>query len=129
MAIVLQGELNEWKEATNMMIEQVLRDEANQLPEGKDISNFGGGYVECLKTKAKLVLYFGFDETRNRCQIVLDVDKEDVLLWQQAIAERIWNKTKTTPKYTFKGKKDKVKVTIPIQPDYSHLENDSDYHN
>jgi len=114
MAIHLQGEMEEWKEATEMMIEAVLREEANQLPEDKTIDNFGGGYVECLKTKAKVVLYFGFDEVRNRCQIVLDIDKEDVLLWQQAIAEKIWNRTKSTPRYTFKGKKKDIKIKVPL---------------
>ena len=114
MAIELQGDMDKWKGVTEMMIEQVLEQESHQLPEDKDISNFGGGYVECLKTKAKVVLYFGFDEGRNRCQIVLDVDKEDVLLWQQAIAERIWNRTKSTPRYSFKGKlQDKVDIVIP----------------
>jgi len=118
--IELRGEMDEWKEATMMMIENVLENERGQLPEDKNISHFGGGYVECLKTKAKLVLYFGFDENRNRCQITLDVDKEDVLLWQQAIAERIWNRTKNTPKYSFaNGKeKEKIKLKIPyIDPD------------
>jgi hypothetical protein len=118
--IELRGEMNEWKESTMMMIESVLDNERNQLPEDKNITHFGGGYVECLKTKAKLVLYFGFDESRNRCQIILDIDKEDVLLWQQAIAERIWNRTKNTPKYSFANGKDtkKVKIKAPeIDPD------------
>lgn len=114
MAIELHGEMDKWKGVTEMMIEKVLKEEASQLPEGKSIENFGGGYVECLKTKAKVVLYFGFDETRNRCQIVLDVDKEDVLLWQQAIAERIWNRTKSTPKYSFRGEVNShVDIIIP----------------
>ena len=114
MAIELHGEMDKWKGVTEMMIEKVLKEEANQLPEGKSIKNFGGGYVECLKTKAKVVLYFGFDEARNRCQIVLDVDKEDVLLWQQAIAERIWNRTKSTPKYSFRGEVNShVDIIIP----------------
>ena len=114
MAIELHGEMDKWKGVTEMMIEKVLKEEAGQLPEGKSIENFGGGYVECLKTKAKVVLYFGFDETRNRCQIVLDVDKEDVLLWQQAIAERIWNRTKSTPKYSFRGEVNShVDIIIP----------------
>lgn len=83
------------------MLEKVLEAEMNQLPTHKKITDFGGGYVECLKTKAKLVLYFGFDENRNRCQIIIDIDKADVLLWTQAIAEKIWNKEKTRNKYTF----------------------------
>lgn len=114
MAIELQGEMGKWKGVTEMMIENVLEQEAHQLPEDKSIDNFGGGYVECLKTKAKVVLYFGFDDARNRCQIILDIDKEDVLLWQQSIAERIWNRTKNTPRYSFKGKlKDKIEIKVP----------------
>lgn len=99
------------KEIALEMIEQVLKNEKHQLPETKTIDNFGGGYVECIKTKAKLVLYFGFDENRNRCQIVLDIEKEEVLLWLQAIAERIWNKNKSTPKYRF-GSKEKINTDI-----------------
>ena len=114
MAIELHGEMGKWKGVTEMMIERVLEEQSHQLPEDKSIENFGGGYVECLKTKAKVVLYFGFDEARNRCQIVLDVDKEDVLLWQQAIAERIWNRTKNTPKYSFRGEiNNHVDIIIP----------------
>ena len=117
--IEIRGEMDEWKEATMMMIEDVLKNEKSQLPEDKTIDHFGGGYVECLKTKAKLVLYFGFDDTRNRCQIVLDIDKEDVLLWQQAIAEKIWNRTNSTPRYSFaNGKEKKVSLkNVHVHPD------------
>lgn len=108
---ILTEALNENKETALEMIEQVLEQEQEQLPEGKTIENFGGGYVECIKTKAKLVLYFGFDDKRNRCQIVLDIEKDEVLLWLQAIAERVWNKTKNTPKYRF-GDKTKVKTKL-----------------
>ena len=119
MAIELTGDMDKWKGITMNMIESVMKGEKQQLPEDKTINHFGGGYVECLKTKAKLVLYFGFDDNRNRCQIILDIDKEDVLLWQQAIAEKIWNRTSNTPKYSFKGKTvDKVsKVDIVIPDD------------
>ena len=74
------------------MLEKVLLQEKGQLSEEKTIEDFGGGYVECLKTKAKLVLYFGFDKNRNRCQIVIDIDRADVLLWLEAIAEKVWNR-------------------------------------
>ena len=101
---------NKDKELALSMIEKVLKQEQHQLPEGKSIDNFGGGYVECIKTKAKLVLYFGFDEKRNRCQIVIDIEKEEVLFWLQAIAERVWNKNKSTPKYSFKKGKDTSQI-------------------
>ena len=114
MAIEITEALKKHREVSIMMIERVLSEQSHQLPESKGIDNFGGGYVECLKTKAKLVLYFGFDEARNRCQIILDVDKEDVLLWEQAIAERIWNRTDSTPKYSFKGEVDShIDIHIP----------------
>ena len=114
MAIEITEALKKHRGVSVMMIERVLNEQSHQLPEGKEIEHFGGGYVECLKTKAKLVLYFGFDENRNRCQIVLDIDKEDILLWQQAIAERIWNQTDSTPKYSFKGEIDShVDIHIP----------------
>ena len=82
------------------MLEKVLLQEKGQLSEEKTIEDFGGGYVECLKTKAKLVLYFGFDKNRNRCQIVIDIDRADVLLWLEAIAEKVWNRETKRNKYS-----------------------------
>ena len=82
------------------MLEKVLLQEKEQLSEQKTIEDFGGGYVECLKTKAKLVLYFGFDKNRNRCQIVIDIDRADVLLWLEAIAEKVWNRETKRNKYS-----------------------------
>lgn len=73
------------------MIETVLERYKHKLPEGKTINHFGGGYVEVLKTKAKVVLYFGFDAHKNRVSISFEVNKEDILLWQEAIAEKLWN--------------------------------------
>ncbi len=74
-----------------LMIEKVLNQKKDELPDGKTIRDFGGGYVECLKTKAKVVLYFGFDEKRNRVSINFQIRKEDIMLWLEAIAEKIWN--------------------------------------
>jgi hypothetical protein len=73
------------------MIEQMLNQYKDKLPEGKTIRDFGGGYVECLKTKAKVVLYFGFDGKKNRVSINFQIKKEEILLWLEAIAEKIWN--------------------------------------
>jgi hypothetical protein len=74
------------------MIEQMLERYKEKLPDGKTINDFGGGYVEMLKTKAKVVLYFGFDSSKNRVSFSFQVKQEEVLLWTQAIAEKIWNK-------------------------------------
>ena len=81
------------------MLEKVLLQEKGQLPEDKAIEDFSGGYVECLKTKAKLVLHFGFDKNKNRCKIIIDIDKADVLLWLEAIAEKVWNRETKVDKY------------------------------
>jgi len=74
------------------MIEKMLAKHKDDLPEGKTIQDFGGGYVEMLKTKAKVVLYFGFDSQKNRVSIKFQVKQTDVILWTEAIAEKIWNK-------------------------------------
>jgi hypothetical protein len=79
------------------MLEKILEAKQIELPETKTIKDFGGGYVECLKTKAKVVLYFGFDDNRNRVSINFDIKKEDVIRWQEAIAEKIWNTEKYNP--------------------------------
>ena len=75
-----------------LMVERMLEKHKDQLPEGKTINDYGGGYVECLKTKAKVVLYFGFTSSNNRVQIKFDIAKEDVVRWQNAIAQKLWNK-------------------------------------
>ena len=74
------------------MIEKVLDMKKDSLPAGKSMKDFGGGYVEILKTKAKVVLYFGFDQSKNRVSISFQVKKEEVVLWTEAIAEKLWNK-------------------------------------
>ena len=73
------------------MIEKMLERYKDKLPEGKTIEDFGGGYVEMLKTKAKVVLYFGFDGGKNRVSFNFQIKQEEVLLWTQAISEKIWN--------------------------------------
>lgn len=73
------------------MIEKLLEQKKDGLPKGKTIKDFGGGYVECLKTKAKVVLYFGFDDNKNRVSINFQIKKEDILKWLNAIAEKVWN--------------------------------------
>ena len=60
------------------MLEKILEAKQIELPETKTINDFGGGYVECLKTKAKVVLYFGFDDNRNRVSINFDIKKYNV---------------------------------------------------
>lgn len=75
-----------------LMIEKMLLKHSNQLPDGKTISDFGGGYVECLKTKAKVVLYFGFTSANNRVQIKFEIAQSDVVRWSNAIAQKLWNK-------------------------------------
>ena len=74
------------------MIEKMLIKFKEKLPEGKSMKDFGGGYVEILKTKAKVVLYFGFDKNKNRVSISFAIKKSDILLWEEAIAEKLWNK-------------------------------------
>lgn len=73
------------------MIEKMLALHKDKLPSGKTINDFGGGYVEFLKTKAKVVLYFGFDSSKNRVSFSFQIRKDDVVLWSEAIAEKIWN--------------------------------------
>ncbi len=110
--MTLNEQLN--KEGAIIMLESVFEAESRQLPESKSIRDLGGGYVEMLKTKAKVVLYFGFDSSRNRCQIVIDIDTADVLLWTQAIAERIWNKETKRNKYSFTSGVELVKEKFEL---------------
>ncbi len=78
--------------AAKKMINEVLEDVVGDVaPMGKTLKDFGGGYVECLKTKANVVLYFGFDSSKNRVSSKFEIEKEDILLWQEAIAESLWN--------------------------------------
>ena len=76
------------------MIEKMLEKFKDKLPESKTIADFGGGHVEMLKTKAKVVLYFGFDSKRNRVSFAFQINKKDVLLWTEAIAGKLWDTDK-----------------------------------
>ncbi len=87
---VLNKKLNAEKGV--IMLEKMLEKFKDKLPEGKTMKDFGGGYVEILKTKAKVVLYFGFNGSNNRVSINFQVKKEEVIKWQEAIAEKLWNK-------------------------------------
>lgn len=97
-----------------LMIEKVLKQKDIELPEGKTINDFGGGYVEILKTKAKVVLYFGFNTTNNRVSINFQIKKEDILLWLEAIAEKLWNQEvhdKDVVSFGDDDLEDKIKTT------------------
>ena len=92
------------------MIENLLSEYKDDLPKGKLISDFGGGYVEILKTKANVVFYFGFDESKNRVSFKLEIERDEVLLWLEAMAETVWTKQARRVKF---GDKSKFKTKKP----------------
>jgi len=79
------------KDKALKMIEALLENKKGELPDSKSLKDFGGGYVECIKTKANVVLYFGFDGSNNRVSIKCQINREDVMLWMEALSERVWN--------------------------------------
>lgn len=79
------------KDKALKMIEALLESKKSKLPDTKSLKDFGGGHVECIKTKANIVLYFGFDGSKNRVSIKCQINREDVLLWMEALSERVWN--------------------------------------
>ena len=89
------------------MISEILNEHREKLPKGKTIKDFGGGYVEVLKTKANAVFYFGFDEAKNRVSFKIEIERDEVLLWLEAMAETIW--TKQTNRVKFGSKKNDEK--------------------
>ncbi len=107
MAIVLSSkgkqmemikELGNVKEGLQM-IKEILFEHKKDLPEGKTVNDFGGGYVEVLKTKANAVFYFGFDENKNRVSFKMEIERDEVLLWLEAMAETIWTKQSNRRKF------------------------------
>ena len=74
------------------MIEEILSQHKDKLPKGKTVKDFGGGYVEVLKTKANVVFYFGFDANKNRVSFRMEIERDEVLLWLSAMAETLWSK-------------------------------------
>lgn len=98
-----------------VMIEKMLEENKGKLPEGKTIKDFGGGYVECLKSKAKVVLYFGFDGSNNRVSIKFQVNRDEVLLWLEAIGEKLWNKEKASDEIVSFSLDETVKTDIQLQ--------------
>jgi hypothetical protein len=82
------------KERGIAMIENLLAKHEAELPEDKSIKDFGGGHVELTKTKASAVVYFGFNGSGNKVSKKLEIQKDEVLLWTEAFAEKLWgNKT------------------------------------
>lgn len=81
------------------MIEDMLDGYKDDLPDGKSPSDFGGGYVEVLKTKANAVFYFGFDSAKNRVSMKVEIERDEVLLWLEAMAETVWKKQSKRVKF------------------------------
>jgi len=81
------------------MIKEILAEHQSELPKGKTVRDFGGGYVEVLKTKANAVFYFGFDENKNRVSFKLEIERDEILLWLEAMAETIWTKQSKRVKF------------------------------
>ncbi len=81
------------------MIKEILFQHKDELPKGKTVKDFGGGYVEVLKTKANAVFYFGFDDNKNRVSFKLEIERDEVLLWLEAMAETIWTKQSRRVKF------------------------------
>ena len=90
------------------MMKEMLSEIESELPDGKTHLDFGGGYVEVLKTKANVVLYFGFDANKNRVSQKIEIEKEEVLLWLEAMAESIWVKQSTRRKFGVTKKASKL---------------------
>ena len=86
------------------MIKEILFEHRKELPKGKTVNDFGGGYVEILKTKANAVFYFGFDENKNRVSFKIEIERDEILLWLEAMAETIW--TKQSKRRKFGSKQD-----------------------
>jgi len=91
-----------------MMIEEVLKDHIDELPKGKTLRDFGGGYVELLKTKANVVLYFGFDRSNNRVSAKFEIEQEEIHLWLEAMSEKLWFSGRNKKKVSFGSIKKKI---------------------
>lgn len=87
------------------MIKEILAEHKDELPKGKTVDDFGGGYVEILKTKSNAVFYFGFDSSKNRVSFKIEIERDEVLLWLEAMAETLW--TERTKRVKFGSTKTK----------------------
>ena len=55
---------------------------AKKLPKGKTLSDFTGGYINILKNKTKVVLFFGYREDgKNKVEVSIDIDKSEEDIW------------------------------------------------
>ncbi len=53
-----------------------------QLPEGKTLEDFTGGYVNILKSSSKVVLFFGYKpDKKNTVSVTMKIDKQHEDLW------------------------------------------------
>ena len=59
---------------------------SGNLPEGKELSDFNGGYVQQLENSTRFVAYFGTESgttatgkpKKNRASSVIDIDNDDI---------------------------------------------------
>ena len=95
MSIKIIKELGVDVMAAKKMINEVVAEAIKEVaPAGKSIDDFGGGHIEILKTKANVVIYFGFTKGGNRVSSKFEIEREEVALWTEALAESVWNDRK-----------------------------------
>ena len=67
------------EEFVKIVDEKIILD---KLPEGKKLSDFTGGYINILKNKTKVVLFFGYKEDgKNKVEISFNIDKSEEDIW------------------------------------------------
>lgn len=67
------------EEFVRIVDEKIILD---KLPEGKKLNDFTGGYINILKNKTKVVLFFGYKEDgKNKVEISFNIDKSEEDIW------------------------------------------------
>ena len=59
------------------------------LPDGKSVDSITGGYIQTLKAGSSVVLFFGYDKTRNKISCRFDVSKQEALVWYLTLEAKL----------------------------------------
>jgi hypothetical protein len=110
------------KEVFSLTFDELLEDIdfmlSENLPEGKEVSDFTGGYVQQLKNSTKFVAYFGTKiNSNNKCTVPISIPDEEVDLMYMMLKAKMYsmrNNGSVEKKYSIKSKRSSAtKVVKP----------------
>ncbi len=79
--------LNYTEERLTMVLDEIIEE---NLPEGKTIVDFTGGYVQQLKHRTVVVLFFGY-KGKNPLSVKINIDPKEIDLYYMMVKAKTMN--------------------------------------